>query len=538
MTMDVRELAHMTQRKRAELQQKLDTTPNGKGFRCRMPEGFTPREALVAMKKMPNGYAIRVMGEAHYEGTNASLQQLAQGIKVFPTFEELRQFLREIDPQPVDTGLRDPFPPVDTTPNITRAPRQPRRRAGEVTTDIDQVQVQDPRPKPQYVDPEQLYAKVSEQIRGQDEALPEICRQVAAHAAKVEPARPLTLLVCGPAGCGKTQTAKGLADSLNALGLRQAYGTVVIHCNELSEANHVNKLLGAPAGYVGYGDELVLNPVATNPCQIVVFDEIEKAHPQVLKVIMSAMDSGFMMLNKAPEGGSLKLDMRRCVLFFTSNLPLERGLEPGASLMERDRHFRTALRREGILPEIVDRFYCITTYKALGGRAMVEIVTQGIGRTASQYGLRLTYVTPAIVQAIYDMVGGSSSARIIGTLVDRYLGVFFAHQAQGEARDTLYRLEGTLEAPTLVVDEEAMAELPASEPTRETGPASPDDLTRWCGDLPGPDDRLPPEPFSQDPETPVDPVNVTPIDDDLDTPPSRVPDNDNDDPDDFWQRFM
>ena len=504
------------------LKSVLDNSQNGKFWLCQMPEGFSPQQVRVAMAHRGDSYAIRTMESAVYHGNNKALRKLTQGIQSFSSFAKLKAYLKSAHVAEATDQSTQPSAPVSQT-----------KEHPETRTDLDQISVKDDKPTVQYVDPEGLLERCAQQIRGQEEALPPLCRQVAAHVAKINPDRPLTLLISGPAGCGKSYTAKTMAEAINDMNPACHYGTIMVHCNELSESNHVHKLLGAPAGYVGYGDELVLGPVATKPFQIVVFDEVEKAHSAVLKTIMTAMDCGYMMLNKAPEGGSLKLDLRRCIFFFTSNLPLDQNMDPSLDIMGRDQHYRKALRAAGILPEIVDRFYFITTYRPLNGRAMAEIVTKGIGRVAAQYGITLTYVCPTIVQSLYDLSSGATSARIIETLVDRHLGVFFAMEAQNERNQLGFctcELVGSLDDPRLVIQMPTQPLLKQSQPPEPAAPEPQAPMEQPVEEgAPQADDvSVQPAPETQDPPSPA-PV----------TPPSdTTPPSDEYNPNTFWKRFL
>ncbi len=139
-------------------------------------------------------------------------------------------------------------------------------------------------------------------------------------------------------------------------------------------------MTGAPPGYVGYEDQPILEAVRRNPRTVFMFDELEKAHPEVLKVFMSILDEGRCTAHRADEAGERELDFRRCVFVFTTNADLspsgarplgfscrgeavsqgEKKSATPAELAERlfqeNEEARQAMVRQGVLREIAGRF--------------------------------------------------------------------------------------------------------------------------------------------------------------------------------------
>lgn len=189
-----------------------------------------------------------------------------------------------------------------------------------------------------------------ERVRGQDQAVAALDRSMRAAAAGLNrPDAPVgVFLLVGPSGVGKTETALALADLL--------YGgdrfLTVINMSEFQERHTVSRLLGAPPGYVGYGEGgMLTEAVRQKPYSVVLLDEVEKADPDVMNVFYQIFDKGI-----ANDGDGREIDFRNTLILMTSNLASEQisalcaaGARPSASDLEQairptlSRHFKPAL---------------------------------------------------------------------------------------------------------------------------------------------------------------------------------------------------
>ncbi|MDO6788235.1 type VI secretion system ATPase TssH [Cobetia marina] len=159
-----------------------------------------------------------------------------------------------------------------------------------------------------------LPALLGERVLGQDHALEEIGQRISLSRARLEdPNKPIgVFMLLGPSGVGKTETALALADSLYG-GERNL---ITINMSEYQEAHTVSSLKGSPPGYVGYGEGGVLTEaVRRKPYSVVLLDEVEKAHPDVLEVFFQVFDKGVM-----EDGEGREIDFRNCVILLTSNV--------------------------------------------------------------------------------------------------------------------------------------------------------------------------------------------------------------------------
>lgn len=171
------------------------------------------------------------------------------------------------------------------------------------------------------INPGQLFDKLSNQIRGQEAVLRRLSKKICQHLARQFPRRPATIFALGQTGVGKTQTAECLPAALRELNANhQDFHYLRLDMSEYQEKHRVSQLLGSPQGYVGYGDgSQLVDTLVAHPQSIILFDEIEKAHPDILRTLMNAMDAGRLSSASATSRGR-EIDCRRAIFFFTSNI--------------------------------------------------------------------------------------------------------------------------------------------------------------------------------------------------------------------------
>jgi type VI secretion system protein VasG len=168
---------------------------------------------------------------------------------------------------------------------------------------------------------QRLPALLGERVLGQDHALHEIGKRIKISRARMEdPNKPIgVFLLLGPSGVGKTETALALADALYG-GERNL---ITINMSEYQEAHTVSSLKGSPPGYVGYGEGGVLTEaVRRKPYSVVLLDEVEKAHPDVLELFFQVFDKGVL-----DDGEGREINFRNTVIILTSNTGTERIMQ-------------------------------------------------------------------------------------------------------------------------------------------------------------------------------------------------------------------
>lgn len=162
-----------------------------------------------------------------------------------------------------------------------------------------------------------LQERLCQRVIGQDEALEMIAKRVRTYRAGLDdPSKPVgVFLLVGPSGVGKTETAHALADMLYG-GERNM---ITINMSEFQEAHSVSNLKGAPPGYVGYGSGgLLTEAVRRRPYSVVLLDEMEKAHPDVLELFFQVFDKGSM-----EDGEGVTIDFKNTLILLTSNAAQE-----------------------------------------------------------------------------------------------------------------------------------------------------------------------------------------------------------------------
>jgi ATP-dependent Clp protease ATP-binding subunit ClpB len=252
----------------------------------------------------------------------------------------------------------------------------------------------------------QMEDNLRERVVGQDEALAAVANTVrAARAGLQDPNRPLgSFLFLGPTGVGKTETARALAEFL----FDDEQAMVRIDMSEYQEKHTVSRLIGAPPGYIGYDEAGQLTEaVRRRPYSVVLFDEVEKAHPEVLNVLLQLLDDG-----RLTDSQGRTVDFRNTIVIMTSNLGSQWIHERGLSEDEIRERVMEAVRTH-FRPELLNRIDEVVIFHALGIdqiQRIVEIQLGGLRQrlTERKMSLELTPAAAAeLARAGFDPVYGA-----------------------------------------------------------------------------------------------------------------------------------
>ncbi|MBC3475060.1 MULTISPECIES: type VI secretion system ATPase TssH [Pseudomonas] len=258
-------------------------------------------------------------------------------------------------------------------------------------------------------------------IRGQEQAVHALDRAMRATAAGLnKPDAPVgVFLLVGPSGVGKTETALALADLL--------YGgdrfITTINMSEFQEKHTVSRLIGAPPGYVGYGEGgMLTEAVRQKPYSVVLLDEVEKADPDVLNLFYQIFDKGV-----ANDGEGRQIDFRNTLILMTSNLAsdqisalCENGKRPDAEQLES--HIRPVLSRH-FKPALLARMR-VVPYYPVGGpvlRELIEIKLARLGERLQRRQLAFSYCQPLVDHLAERCSQSESGARLIDHLLDSHV---------------------------------------------------------------------------------------------------------------------
>ena len=313
-----------------------------------------------------------------------------------------------------------------------------------------------------------LRQELGARVLGQRSAVEAAAFKLRCHVCKREPLRPLSLIFYGPTGVGKSELGKAIAPALNRCLGEDRFRLVWTELNTFTQAHSVYRLTGAPPGYVGYDDSPVLEAVRRHPHAVFMFDELDKAHPEVLKVFMSILDEGRCTARREDGHGSRELDFRRCIFLFTTNTDLSAEARPGLGfapprkrqeppsdrsvplaqrLFQADESARQALIRSGVLREIAGRFSGLIGFRPLDRDARVSVTVKQIAALGREYGLNIVKVDPAVAQALTPR--STFSPRSTVPMLEGLLTPVFLSRT-GFPGQIALRLTGTPEQPALI----------------------------------------------------------------------------------------
>ena len=325
---------------------------------------------------------------------------------------------------------------------------------------------------------------LGQRVVGQGEAIAAISRAVRrARAGLKDPTRPIgSFIFLGPTGVGKTELTKALAEFL--FGSEEAL--VQLDMSEFTERHTVSRLVGAPPGYVGFDEAGQLTEaLRRRPYSIVVFDEIEKAHPEALNILLQIMEEG-----RLSDARGHKVDFRNAMIVMTSNVGAEtirrqaaigfgrRGEKSQAGEVEPYEEMRKKLLEElrrAFRPEFLNRVDAVVVFHALEKSDITRIVELELSKLAARLvdhhiTLRATSEAQAFLadQGFNPEMGARPLRRVIQNEVEDRLSeaLLSGHIHDGDSVVVILH-EGTI----LIEPEPARGEEPDSEPQTEALPA-------------------------------------------------------------------
>ncbi|MGN0968911.1 MAG: ATP-dependent chaperone ClpB, partial [Oscillospiraceae bacterium] len=266
-------------------------------------------------------------------------------------------------------------------------------------------------------------------VVGQDEAVRLVSEAILRSRAGIaDPDKPIgSFLFLGPTGVGKTELAKALAEAL----FDSEKNLVRIDMSEYMEKFSVSRLIGAPPGYVGYeeGGQLT-EAVRRQPYSVILFDEVEKAHPDVFNVLLQVLDDG-----RITDSQGRTVDFKNTIIILTSNLGsqfLLDGIGPDGEISEEARNQVNDLLKHSFRPEFLNRLDEIVFYKPLTKSnitSIIDLMVAGLNQRLADKNLSVQLTDAArdfIIDAAYDPLYGARPLRrylqhTVETLISRQI---------------------------------------------------------------------------------------------------------------------
>ncbi len=263
-------------------------------------------------------------------------------------------------------------------------------------------------------------------VIGQDEAVTKVTEAIIRSRAGIaDPNRPIgSFLFLGPTGVGKTQLAKALAKTL----FDDANNMVRIDMSEYMEKYSVSRLIGAPPGYVGYeeGGQLT-EAVRRRPYSVVLFDEVEKAHPDVFNILLQVLDDG-----RITDSQGRTVDFKNTIIILTSNLGshyILEDLQDDGEISEEAKAKVDALLKQSFRPEFLNRLDEIVFYKPLSRdniKGIIDLQLADLQKRLDQKQITLQLTDNAkqfIIDKAYDPIYGARPLkRFLQSHVETMLG--------------------------------------------------------------------------------------------------------------------
>jgi len=259
-----------------------------------------------------------------------------------------------------------------------------------------------------------LQDKLEKEVYGQDLAVQEVVDKImVAQAGLKSENKPIgSFVFMGPTGCGKTETAKALAKNLGVKLLR-------FDMSEYQEKHSISKLIGSPPGYVGFEENagLLITQIQENPNAVLLFDEIEKSHPDVATVLLQMMDNGFITGSNGKQA-----DCRQLILILTTNAGAQAAEKNQIGFGSQEKEYSDKELNKFFTPEFRNRLDGIITFNKLGKETMSKVVTKFLDEVRDQVkdkGIRIKADKAAIDWLIEKGFDPKMGARPLQRVIDK-----------------------------------------------------------------------------------------------------------------------
>lgn len=275
-----------------------------------------------------------------------------------------------------------------------------------------------------------------ERVIGQDDAVTRVAEAVLRSRAGIQdPNRPVgSFMFLGPTGVGKTELAKALAETL----FDDERAMVRIDMSEYMEKFSVSRLIGAPPGYVGYeeGGQLT-EAVRRKPYSVVLFDEIEKAHPDVFNTLLQLLDDG-----RLTDSQGRTVDFKNAIIIMTSNLGSDiilNGIAEDGEISDNARNQVDRLLKASFRPEFLNRLDEIVYFTSLSEKEIdkiIRLMMKDVNRRLSDKGITVSLTDSAVSKIIHEAYSPEFGARPIRRYIQKHIETMLAKAiVRGEIKE-------------------------------------------------------------------------------------------------------
>ena len=259
-----------------------------------------------------------------------------------------------------------------------------------------------------------LQDKLQEEVYGQDLAVQEVVDKILVAQAGLKPEnKPIgSFVFMGPTGCGKTETAKALAKHLGTKLLR-------FDMSEYQEKHSISKLIGSPPGYVGFEENagLLITQIQECPNAVLLFDEVEKSHPDVSTVLLQMMDNGFIT-----GSNGKRADCRNLILILTTNAGAQAAEKNQIGFGSQQKDYSDKELNKFFTPEFRNRLDGIITFNKLTKDTMSKVVNKFIDQVKEQVkdkGVRIKITKDALEHLVDKGFDPKMGARPLQRVIDK-----------------------------------------------------------------------------------------------------------------------
>ena len=261
---------------------------------------------------------------------------------------------------------------------------------------------------------------ITQRVKGQDEAIEKIAKAIRRSRIGIrDPKRPIgSFLFLGPTGVGKTELSKALAEAL----FDDENKIIRLDMSEFMEAHSVSKLIGSPPGYVGFDDGGQLTEqVRRKPYSVVLFDEIEKAHPEVFNMLLQILDDG-----RLTDSHGKNISFKNTIIILTSNIGSNKlsnninlGFGDNSRREDKQQVMMTELKKY-FKPELINRIDNIVLFNKLNGSVLKEIAKKmlaDLNKNLKQNGIELKFTQATLNYLVKNGTNEDFGARPLKRLI-------------------------------------------------------------------------------------------------------------------------